>query len=136
MKGLLLVVLLACVFGVFGQQASPVPPPEGSDIDCTMCKFLVTELDYFLLNNATFKDMVYYLNATCNLPIFKEYRTVCDKIVSVGFVEFIILVEATQTPTAVCVHELDVCTSADSHNDSRIKELLKSRFAKAAQHQA
>eukprot|EP01088_Endostelium_zonatum_P006047 TRINITY_DN18153_c0_g1_i1.p1 TRINITY_DN18153_c0_g1~~TRINITY_DN18153_c0_g1_i1.p1 ORF type:complete len:158 (-),score=27.28 TRINITY_DN18153_c0_g1_i1:16-447(-) len=122
MKALFLVVLLACVFGIFGQpQPSPVPPPSGSDIDCSICKFVVQELDYYIARNATIKDLVVYINTTCNLPFLREYHHVCDKIAEMGLIEFIKLVEANETPAVVCAQQIPVCSSADNHNDPAVK---------------
>ena len=111
MKVIVLIAFFACVFGVYGQLPSPTPIAVSQSIDCTICQFMVTEIDYFIKQNYTVREIVTYINATCSSGIFSGYTQVCESIASMGLFEFIKYIETNENPTTICQTQFNFCSS-------------------------
>jgi len=86
---------------------------NAGSLDCTLCTFLVTEIEDALGDGTTVTWIEsHVINATCSLAIFLKYNTVCNTILDYGLIEFIKYVETYQTAEVVCGStEFNFCSS-------------------------
>ncbi|EGC39303.1 hypothetical protein DICPUDRAFT_21681, partial [Dictyostelium purpureum] len=94
---------------------TPTPTPtktvqnvQVGDTKCTICDFVVGEVEKYLSGNATEAQIITFLNKDCK--IFGAFGTTCQSLVQAYVPTIINLLENNQSPDTVCA-EIKLCTS-------------------------
>eukprot|EP01088_Endostelium_zonatum_P003851 TRINITY_DN15051_c0_g1_i1.p1 TRINITY_DN15051_c0_g1~~TRINITY_DN15051_c0_g1_i1.p1 ORF type:complete len:142 (+),score=26.46 TRINITY_DN15051_c0_g1_i1:27-428(+) len=111
---MLKVVAFVCLVFALICAYAPIQTEAQSNIECTICTFVISEIEFYVLRNASLREIAVYVNATCNSDFLKAYERVCERILNYGVVELVDYIKHNQTPTQICgPSELHLCSSAE-----------------------
>ena len=77
-------------------------PTALDNAKCSYCKFIISQIETFILDDHTIDEIYKFINKLCNDKVHK-YTTTCINILDYGLNNLVKLIKAKYSPDYVCV---------------------------------
>jgi saposin len=106
MKNFVIIALLASMM-VATMGIAPTGT-NGSDSECTLCEYVVTEMETYLNENSTLTEIETFVEKICGM--FHGYETICQSLIKTYIPVIIEKLEADITPVEICT-DIGICST-------------------------
>jgi len=92
-----------------------VKKPKGQGADCSICIFVVGQIEDYIASNATESEIMDALNQACAL--LGSFQAQCKSVVA-NLPEYIAQLEKAEDPTTICT-QVGICTATHKPTTAR-----------------